>query len=151
MLGGAFFERNLGLAASMDALDVTGKELAYWDARFGRTPDAGKRVLLFVTGPTWREEDDWPLPDAEPTRLYLRSGGGANGDLGDGTLAREAPGDEEPDAYRYDPREPVPTMGGASYLPGVRLGVNAGRATSGRSRARQDVLCYQRAAGRPWR
>ena len=143
VLGGAFFERNLGLAASMDALDVTGKELAFWDARFGRAADAGKRVLLFVTGPNvWREEDDWPLPDAEPTRLYLRSGGGANGDLGDGTLAREAPGDEEPDAYRYDPRDPVPTMGGASYLPGVWLGVNAGPRDQRPIEGRQDVLCY---------
>ena len=143
VLGGAFFERNFGLAASMDALDVTGKELAFWDARFGRAADAGKRVLLFVTGPNvWREEDDWPLPDAEPTRLYLRSGGGANGDLGDGTLSREAPGDEEPDAFRYDPRDPVPTMGGASYLPGVWLGVNAGPRDQRPIEGRQDVLCY---------
>src|SRR5262249_20117541 len=63
-------------------------------------------------------------------------------DLGDGTLAREAPGAEAADAFRYDPRDPVPTMGGASYLPGVWLGVNAGPRDQRQIEGRQDVLCY---------
>ena len=44
----------------------------------------------------------WPPPGAKPHRYYLR---------GDGSLSAEAPGGE-PRGYTYDPRQPVPTLGG---------------------------------------
>ncbi|MGD8320921.1 MAG: CocE/NonD family hydrolase, partial [Gemmatimonadota bacterium] len=55
-------------------------------------------------GGHWMEADGWPLPDAQPTSLYLHAGGG---------LSTEAP--TEPRAsttYTFDPRHPVPTLGG---------------------------------------
>ncbi|MGH2588653.1 MAG: CocE/NonD family hydrolase, partial [Dehalococcoidia bacterium] len=46
----------------------------------------------------------WPLPDTRVTPYYLH---------GDGTLSPEEPsGNAEPRAYTYDPRHPVPTIGG---------------------------------------
>ena len=77
-------------------------------------------VRLFVMTPPdegtagggfWIEADEFPLPDAVETRFYLRSGGHANSAAGDGALSTDGPGGE-PDAYVYDPREPVPTVGG---------------------------------------
>ena len=69
-------------------------------------PDAGT-----VGGGFWLTADQFPLPDAVETRFYLRSGGDANTSAGDGVLTTVGP-DGVPDEYLYDPRNPVPTVGG---------------------------------------
>jgi len=62
-------------------------------------------VRLFVMGINqWRDEDSWPLVRARETKFYL---GGA------GLLDRKPDKVPEPDSFVYDPRNPVPTMGGA--------------------------------------
>ena len=55
-------------------------------------------------GGFWREEADFPLPDTAFTPWYLHP---------DGCLSRAEP-DPQPSASRYtfDPRDPVPTIGG---------------------------------------
>lgn len=74
-----------------------------------------KPVKLFIMGENvYRDEDDWPLPRAVPTRYYLRSGGRANTTRGDGWLSTEPPQDEPADQFVYDPANPVPTHGGAT-------------------------------------
>lgn len=56
-------------------------------------------------GGCWRTEEDWPLPGTEFTKYYLH---------GDRTLSPNKPGpNETPTSYRYDPRHPVPTIGGS--------------------------------------
>jgi putative CocE/NonD family hydrolase len=70
-------------------------------------------VRIFVMGDNvWRDEDEWPLSRAVSTKYYLRSGGRANTLNGDGTLGQDAPGDEPPDVFVYNPIDPVPTRGG---------------------------------------
>jgi putative CocE/NonD family hydrolase len=70
-------------------------------------------VKIFVMGANkWRDEREWPIARARPTRYYLHSKGFANTRFGDGVLSTEAPRDEPADKYRYDPRNPVPTYGG---------------------------------------
>jgi putative CocE/NonD family hydrolase len=70
-------------------------------------------VRLFVMGENrWRDEWEWPLARTVWTRYYLRSGGAANTRGGDGLLSTEAPGDEPPDLYVYDPTDPTPSIGG---------------------------------------
>jgi putative CocE/NonD family hydrolase len=55
-------------------------------------------------GGRWRDEVAWPLERARPTPYYLH---------GDGTLSPEPPGeDASSTTYRYDPADPVPTVGG---------------------------------------
>lgn len=69
----------------------------------------GPHARLFLTGSNrWIEADDYP-PAADRRRLYLHSGGGANGLRGDGTLGWSTPGDETPDEYLHDPLHPVPS------------------------------------------
>jgi uncharacterized protein len=54
----------------------------------------------------WRHAERWPPPGTTPHRLYLR---------GDGGLSPEGP-DGAPQSYIYDPRRPIPTLGGRNML-----------------------------------
>ena len=79
-----------------------------------------KPVRLFVMGTDeWRHADDWPLPGTRYVDYFLHSQGQANTAAGDGVLSTEVPGDEPDDVYTYDPHDPVPTTGGATFLPGL--------------------------------
>lgn len=70
-------------------------------------------VRLFVMGINqWREEREWP-PPAHHKRFYFESGGHANSLAGDGRLQAHTPPQGAPDRFVFDPRHPVPTMGGA--------------------------------------
>jgi predicted acyl esterase len=56
-------------------------------------------------GGYWRTEENWPLSDTQFANYYFH---------GDGTLRKEMPGpNEQPTTYTYDPRHPVPTIGGS--------------------------------------
>ena len=71
-------------------------------------------VRIFVMGANeWRDEREWPLARAKATKFYLASGGHANTLNGDGALTSRIQKDSPPDRFVYDPRNPVPTMGGA--------------------------------------
>ncbi|MCU1681942.1 MAG: hydrolase CocE/NonD family protein [Amycolatopsis sp.] len=92
-------------------------------------------VRIFVMGENrWRDEKQWPLERTSFTAFYLHSAGSANTADGDGTLTTEAPGPEDPDRYRYDPDNPVPTAGGRY--------VGGGVDNQAKNQARQDVLVY---------
>ena len=57
---------------------------------------------LFVGG-HWRDEREWPPARAVATPYYLHS---------NGTLSPDKPADGPPTTYLFDPRNPVPTLGG---------------------------------------
>ena len=100
-------------------------------------------VRIFVMGANvWRDEDEWPIARTQILRLYLRGDGAANGADGDGRLAAEAPGEEPADHYVYDPRDPVPTVGGATLLPSPLIGIHSGQRDQRAVEARADVLVY---------
>src|SRR4030095_9450236 len=70
-------------------------------------------VRLFIMGDNvWRDEQEFPLARTRYTKYYLHSLHGANGPVSDGELNIEVPGSERPDTFEYDPRNPVPTIGG---------------------------------------
>jgi putative CocE/NonD family hydrolase len=144
---GQFTQRGYGLMSGTVASDLIGTQLKWFDHHLKGgevTWDAGKPVRLFIMGAdVWRDEADWPLPDTRYTPYYLHSEGGANTAYGDGTLSTEPPStDEPPDNYLYDPRNPVPTVGGQTFLPGLLLGANAGPMDQLEVEARSDVLVY---------
>lgn len=144
--GGVFPGRDFGPLAGADAADLAGAQIRWFDYWLkgdeNGLPD-DRPVRIFVMGlDQWREEDDWPPPDADYRRLYLRGGGRANGLAGDGLLSWGPPGDEPPDHYSYDPRDPVPTCGGATLLPGAVVAANAGPLDQRAVEARPDVLVY---------
>jgi uncharacterized protein len=67
---------------------------------------------VYVLGAGWREFEDWPPPEAEPTPLFLHSRGRANTYQGDGRLSFDAPSAEPADHYSYDPLDPTGSAGG---------------------------------------
>jgi putative CocE/NonD family hydrolase len=99
---------------------------------------------VFVGG-AWRDEREWPLARAVPTPYYLREGG---------VLSPDTPGAAAtPITYLFDPRDPVPTLGGNVSSEGVlmlrgaidqrcRTDVWLCRDTKPLS-ARNDVLVFQ--------
>lgn len=92
-------------------------------------------VRIFIMGANrWRDERQWPLEPTRFTEYYLHSDGSANTTVGDGTLTTENPGPEDPDRYRYDPDNPVPTAGGRYVGGGVK--------NQNENQARHDVLVY---------
>jgi putative CocE/NonD family hydrolase len=143
---GVFPERNYGLAANGNMMDLVGIQLRWFDHWLKGVENGveqDKSVKIFVMGlDQWREEDDWPLPDTQFRRYYLQSGGRANSAAGDGMLSTEAPTAEEAeDVYLYDPRRPVPTVGGAILLSQAG-GMDQGPRDQRSVEARDDVLCY---------
>ncbi len=76
----------------------------------------------------WRYADEWPLPDVKREVYYLRS---------DGTLSHNFPMHKDPSiSFDYDPRSPVPTMGGRNlYIP-------SGARDQAPVENRSDVLIY---------
>ena len=65
-------------------------------------PHKTKDGRLFVGG-RWRDEREWPLARAVGTPFYLHP---------DGSLSIAKPGPSQPTSYRFDPADPVPTLGG---------------------------------------
>lgn len=64
----------------------------------------GAPVRIFVMGENkWREEKEFPLARTKYTKYFLH---------GSHELSTTAPTSEDPDAFEYDPADPVPTIGG---------------------------------------
>jgi putative CocE/NonD family hydrolase len=102
----------------------------------GAQPDSPVRLFVMGTN-VWRDEPEWPLVRAIPMSWYLRSGGRANSASGDGGLSTTAPTEHEPpDTFASDPKDPVPTRGGAM------LGSGSGVARQDDVELRRDVLVY---------
>lgn len=127
-------------------IDLRGEELRWFDYWL-KGMDNGvlhePRVKVFVMGANrWREADAWPIPGTRSTRYYLHSGGKANSLHGDGGLGTAAPGGEPPDAYSYDPRNPVPTLGGSTCCGEEVTPITMGPRDQRPAEERPDVLVY---------
>ncbi len=92
----------------------------HWLRGIDNGVDAEAPVCLFVMGGGsgrrnadgrmdhgghWREAADWPLPETRFTEYYLHGDGGLRPRLPDG--------DGETLSFDYDPKNPVPTIGGS--------------------------------------
>src|SRR5258708_28507727 len=97
-------------------------------------------VTVFVMGDnTWRDEDAWPPARSRVERFFL-STGSADGSVG-GRLRHEPPAAEGGSTpYVFDPAQPVPTVGGATFLPGAYIGMHAGPPDHRAVDHRPDVL-----------
>jgi putative CocE/NonD family hydrolase len=87
------------------------------------------RVRVYVTGAKeWRDLDEWPPPTTPGRTWYLGS---------DGRLADDAPTDPDSvTAFRYDPMDPTPAVGGRVLARG------AGRRDNRKLEARDDVRTF---------
>jgi putative CocE/NonD family hydrolase len=141
---GSYPETNFGLWGSWDGAEVVDRQLDFF-RRYLLDEGAGSQdeppVRLYVMGTNrWRDEYEWPLKRAKPIPWYLHSDGQAAGT--GGTLSPVPPSIEEVDVYLYDPRDPVPTRGGATFLPGFRQSSCSGPMDQRPVESRPDVLCF---------
>jgi hypothetical protein len=136
-------ERDFGpgaLSGPVFAADLAFQWFDHWlrgsDTPLVSTP----AVRYFSMGDNeWREAATWP-PPCTPTSYYLHSGGRANTRHGDGELTLAAPASAEPvDSYRYDPFDPVPSVGGRTLHPCFGPG---GIQDQRHVEEREDVLVY---------
>jgi len=104
---------------------------AWYDAVRQQRAQEWPTVLYYLMGANeWRAARDWPVPGARQRAFYLSDCG---------MLSEQKPtGGTAPDRYRYDPRNPTPTVGGSIvsflYTPGS-VDVSA-------VQKRLDVLVY---------
>jgi len=90
---------------------------------------------------TWQSSNTWPPEGIKMVTYYLTSEGNANSLNGDGKLITGKPGKEDiPDAYTYDPENPVPSHGGGVCCMGNAL--EGGALDQNKIEAREDVLVY---------
>ena len=88
----------------------------------------------------WQTSDTWPPAGAQPVAFYLASSGKANSISGDGVLTATAPDTDRPDAFTYDPMNPVLSYGGNVCCTGTA--VQAGAFDQRRMESRADILVY---------
>ncbi len=126
---------------AMDLSDQLDLMLAFFDVHLqGATIDLGPPVQYYTMGDVdrrrapgneWRGADDWPPFELVYTPLYLHS---------HGALTWDAPvANETPLAYRADPADPIPTLGGQN------LYWSAGPYDQRTIEARDDVLVFETA------
>jgi putative CocE/NonD family hydrolase len=132
-----FTGREYGFAGGYWMTDPTALHVRWFDHHL-KGIDNGVQmdlpVRIFVMGiDEWRNERDWPLPGTRFTRYFLRAGG---------ELSTEMPANERHETYIYDPLDPVPTCGGATFLPGLPIAANAGPRDQRELDGRHDVLRY---------
>jgi putative CocE/NonD family hydrolase len=94
--------------------------LLRWFDQFLKDRDTGvldAAATVFVLGRGWQDFDAWPPSSVEHVDWFLHSDGRANSAFGDGRLSSEAPTEEPPDVYTYDPDLPNVSVGGHSCCP----------------------------------
>ncbi len=132
-------EVNFGPAAAKDISDLTLRWLkAHLD---GRTPGPHKSAISFFSMGTnnWKEAASWPPRGVHRQHLFLVSMGHANSASGDGMLLPAlSKSKDDSDSFTYDPKHPVPTIGGRLCC-GV---VAPGAFNQSAAEKRNDVLVY---------
>jgi len=99
------------------------------------------RVQYYTMGSNkWQTSDVWPPANSVMTEMYLDSKGKANSLHGDGRLTTEKPGKDNPDTFRYDPMNPVPSNGGNVCCTGNA--VTGGSFDQREMEMRNDILVY---------
>jgi uncharacterized protein len=140
-----FPERRFGLSAGSLTADLTSAHIRFFDeaipGRPADAPGADQPVRIDVMGAEeWRDEQSWPPAGVSTEQYYLGADGPANTASGGGTLSTQLQSTEGSDSFLYDPRRPVPTVGGMTV--GMSEMYPAGSADQSLVESREDVLCF---------
>ena len=99
------------------------------------------RVKYFTMGSnTWQTSETWPPANAVMTDYFLSSEGKANTRNGNGKLVAKFPSTDKPDAFTYDPANPVSSYGGNVCCTGNA--VTGGAFDQSEMELRDDILVY---------
>jgi putative CocE/NonD family hydrolase len=113
----------------------------YMKGEKNRFANGESRVRYFTMGSNeWQTAESWPPRNARKQTLFLASGDNSASLAGDGRLDTRAPSEGGVDRFRYDPLNPVPSLGGNMCCLGDAL--TPGSFDQRPVEARQDVLIY---------
>jgi hypothetical protein len=99
------------------------------------------RVRYYTMGSNkWQQAESFPLPNTEIKDFFLASAGKANTRNGDGALSLTPPSKDNPDAFTYDPMNPVGSYGGNVCCTGNA--VQGGSFDQSQMELRNDILVY---------
>ena len=121
----------------------------YWLRGRGEGLKELPAYLYYVVGENrWLRADKWPPSGVEVQRWHLESEGSANTKYGDGNLRRNFTINSATlgrrvafDSFRYDPMDPVPSVGGPLCCTG-NLEDRGGPQDQAKVEQRRDVLIY---------
>lgn len=131
-------ERCFGAHAAAAWLDPTRMQLEFFAAVLRGEAPPGPPVRLFVMGANrWRDEDTWPLRRARAIAWHLHPDGALD--------PAPPPARAEASPLAHDPADPVPTVAGATLLPGGEATLRAGARDRRGVQARADVLLFESA------
>lgn len=131
---GVFPELGFGPAASGDAVGLTQRQLTWFDRWLrGRDVSTSPRVTWFQRGSGWQSGPAWPPAGVSTTSWHLAP---------DGRLADRAPSSARLE-LTYDAAQAAPTIGGATFLPGLEVAANAGPRDQRELLSREDVLAWK--------
>ena len=132
---------DFGPTANVDALTLQLRWYDYWLKGMDNGLASEAPVKLFVMGRNaWVYEREYPLARTDYRPLYFSSGGNANAAGGDGRLTWTKPAGASPsDRFRYDPNDPVPSVGGNNCC---GTPTAAGPMDQRPIEGRRDVLIY---------
>ena len=99
------------------------------------------RVRYYTMGSNkWQQAESFPLPNTEIKDFFLSSAGKANTRNGDGALSLTPPSKNIPDAFMYDPMNPVGSYGGNVCC--IGNAVQGGSFDQSQMELRNDILVY---------
>ncbi|KRB54494.1 esterase [Rhizobium sp. Root708] len=128
----------LGYAAS--TADLPEENLAFFDDILMDRQPTSPVVRYFRTGSnSWHSAPEWPLPKTTLVSHFLNCERHSLDTL---------PGPTTSTGFVSDPSYPVPSLGGATFLPGLLQGRNSGPIEQSKVEARDDVLVF---TGQPLR
>ncbi len=135
-----FGDIDFGPTAHVEINDLEVRWYDYFLKGIQNGLDKEPPVKIFVMGRNeWVYEQEYPLARTDYRPMYFTSGGSANGDRGDGRLTWEKPAASATDTYKYDPANPVPSLGGNNCC---GTPTPAGPKDQRPIEGRQDVLVY---------
>ncbi|GAB2998245.1 CocE/NonD family hydrolase [Amycolatopsis acidiphila] len=121
---------------SAQAIRLEHQQLRFLRESADGAPASLPPVQVYVMGAgRWRTENEWPPARTDRQTWYLGA---------DGSLGRDLPGAGTAE-YVHDPRDPVPTVGGAILMAGSRdggLGYQPGSRDQRLLDARTDILRF---------
>jgi putative CocE/NonD family hydrolase len=123
----------LGYQADAGRFGLGARQLEFFRAVFEERPPDLAPVEYFTTGiNVWRTAPSWPPPGVRAQMLYPDPAGGL----------QWSPGGEAILEFVSDPRDPVPTTGGATFLQGMGVARNSGPKLQAAVESRPDVVVF---------
>ncbi|MEQ1588337.1 MAG: CocE/NonD family hydrolase [Cyclobacteriaceae bacterium] len=99
------------------------------------------RIKYFTMGSnTWQTSETWPPANVVMTDYFLSSEGKANTRNGNGKLVAKVPAADKPDAFTYDPANPVSSYGGNVCCTGNAI--TGGAFDQSEMELRDEILVY---------